>query len=219
MGVEDHAVARRTLVEYLRDAGEIRTEAVAAAIGRVPRHEFVPEPKRECAYEDQSIDIGQGQVATAPHLVARMTELLAPKPGARVLEVGTGSGYHAAVLADLVGSANVVTVERFPSFARRARANLDRAGFEETTVVVGDGSCGLARTAAFDCISVAAVAPSLPEPLVDQLAAGGRLVIPLGPRHGSQELVLAVSRDGEAERSRHGRVRFVPLVGECGFDG
>lgn len=209
--------ARRRVVDDLRRRGRLRSTRVAEAMETVPRHEFVPAAVRERAYEDRPLEIGRGQVVTAPHLVARMTELLEPRPGHAVLEIGTGSGYHAAVLAEVVGPENVRTVERFPDLAGSARDALARAGYGDVTVVVGDGSRGLPGQPAVDRISVASVAPEIPGPLVDQLAEDGRMVIPLGPRDGPHELVLATKRAGRLDRTDHGAVRFVPLVGEHGF--
>lgn len=209
--------ARRRLVEDLRGRGRLRSTQVAEAMETVPRHEFVPPTVRDRAYEDRPLEIGREQVVTAPHLVAGMTELLELQPGQSVLEIGTGSGYHAAVMAEVVGPENVFTVERFPDLARAARDALARAGYGDVTVVVGDGSRGLPGHPPFDRISVASVAPEIPRPLADQLAEGGRLVIPLGPRDGPHELVLVTKRGGRLEQTDHGAVRFVPLVGEHGF--
>lgn len=210
--------ARRRLVEALRESGQVYSMRVATAMATVPRHQFVPAAVRERAYEDRPLDIGHGQVVTAPHLVGRMTERLELRPGHRVLEVGTGSGYHAAVIAEIVGPEHVITVERVPPLAHPARAALDRAGYGAVSVVLADGSAGLSSAPHVDRISVAAVAPAVPDPLLDQLADGGRLVIPLGPRDGPHELVLVTKRDGRVDRTAHGGVRFVPLVGEHGFD-
>lgn len=209
---------RRELVAHLRDTGRLGSETVAGAMETVPRHEFVPTQARERSYEDRPLDIGEGQVVTAPHLVARMTELLAPSAGDRILEVGTGSGYHAAVLAEVVGPERVITIERFPRLATRARDALARTGYDDVTVLVADGSRGLPRAAPFDLISVAAVAPAVPDPLREQLADPGRMVMPLGPRDGRHRLWLLEKRDGRVERTAHGGVRFVPLVGERGYD-
>ncbi|KTG27982.1 protein-L-isoaspartate(D-aspartate) O-methyltransferase [Haloferax profundi] len=209
--------ARQTLVESLRERGHIYTTRVAKAMAAVPRHEFVPDAVRDHAYADEPLDIGHGQVVTAPHLVAQMTELLELRPGQTVLEVGTGSGYHAAVLAEMVGPENVFTIERIPELADAARAALERTGYGDVTVVVADGSGGLPDHAPFDRINVTSVAPDVPGPLVDQLADDGRMVIPLGPRGGSHELVLLTKQDGRIERTNYGGVRFVPLVGAYGF--
>lgn len=209
--------ARRRLVDELRRRGRLHSTRVVEAMATVPRHDFVPAAVRDSAYEDRPLDIGREQVVTAPHLVAGMTELLELQPGQSVLEIGTGSGYHAAVMAEVVGPENVITVERFPDLAGAARAALARAGYGDVAVVVGDGSRGLPGHPPFDRLSVASVAPAIPRTLVDQLAEGGRLVIPLGPRDGPHELVLATKRDGRLERTSHGAVRFVPLVGEHGF--
>ena len=211
--------ARDRLVDGLVAAGRLSAERVARAMRAVPRHEFVPEAVRDRAYEDRPLHIGREQVVTAPHLVAQMTELLDLRPGQTVLEVGTGSGYHAAVVAEIVGPENVFTIERFPDLAASARAALDRTGHGAVTVVVGDGSMGLPRHPPFDRINVTAVAPTVPGPLVDQLADGGRMVVPLGPRDGPHELVVLTKRAGRVERTTRGRVRFVPLVGEHGFEG
>lgn len=210
--------ARRRLVEDLRDRGRVYSTRVARAMATVPRHEFVPAPVRDAAYEDRPLEIGHGQVVTAPHLVADMTELLELRPGHRVLEIGTGSGYHAAVIAEVVDTENVVTIERVPELARSARTALVRTGYGGVSVVLADGSAGLPGGAPFDRITVASVAPAVPDPLLDQLAEDGRLVIPLGPRDGPHELVLVTKRDDRVEQTKYGGVRFVPLVGEHGFD-
>ncbi|KAB1187894.1 MULTISPECIES: protein-L-isoaspartate(D-aspartate) O-methyltransferase [Haloferax] len=209
--------ARKNLVTSLRERGYIYTRRVERAMGAVPRHEFVPDAVRGRAYADEPLDIGHGQVVTAPHLVAQMTELLELRPGQTVLEIGTGSGYHAAVLAEMVGPENVFTIERVPALAESARDALSRTGYGSVTVIVADGSGGLPDEAPFDRINVTSVAPEIPDPLVYQLADGGRMVIPLGPRGGSQELVLVTNVDGRVEQTNYGGVRFVPLIGEHGF--
>lgn len=216
---EDEAErARSRLVERLRETGYLHSAKVADAVATVPRHEFVPEGKCDRAYDDEPLRIGRGQVVTAPHLVARMSELLELSADPSVLEVGTGSGYHAAVLAELAGPEAVITLERFPDLAERARDALAGAGYGDVSIVVGDGSRGLPCLDPVDRINVTAVAPEVPDPLLEQLADGGRMVIPLGPREGSHELVTVTKRDGRTERTRYGGVRFVPLVGDHGFD-
>lgn len=183
----------------------------------VPRHEFVPEAVRDRAYEDEPLAIGREQVITAPHLVAQMTELLELKLGQTVLDIGTGSGYRAAVIAEIVGPENVFTIERFTDIARSAREVLVRTGYGAVTVIVADGSCGLPRHPAFERINVTAATPEIPTPLFNQLAEEGRMVIPLGPREGPHELLLVTKHGGRIERWSYGGVRFVPLIGEHGF--
>jgi protein-L-isoaspartate(D-aspartate) O-methyltransferase len=198
----------------LRGRG-ITDERVLAAMGRVPRELFLPEELRRFAYEDGAFPIGFGQTISQPFIVAMICQLLALSGDERVLDVGTGSGYQAAVLAEL--AAEVVTIERVPELAARAQAALAEAGVEPVEVRVGDGSLGVPEQAPFDAIAVAAAAPTVPAALYDQLVLGGRLVLPRGSRWG-QELVL-VSRAPEGPIER-GSVpcRFVPLVGVEGFE-
>jgi protein-L-isoaspartate(D-aspartate) O-methyltransferase len=194
----------------------IADEWVLAAIGAVPREAFIAEGLRRSAYADDALPIEAGQTISQPYIVARMTELLRVGPGDRVLEIGTGSGYQAAVLAEL--GCEVVTIERHAELALGARARLERLGYgERVEVRVGDGSVGLPEGAPWRGILVAAAAPRIPDGLRRQLdPAGGRLVIPIGGRN-RQDLVV-VTRDGDrwTERS-DGPVVFVPLIGEAGF--
>jgi protein-L-isoaspartate(D-aspartate) O-methyltransferase len=189
---------------------------VLAAMARVPRHLFVPESLRHLAYEDGALPIGEGQTISQPFIVATICSLLGLEGDERVLDVGTGSGYQAAVLAEL--APEVVTVERVPELAQRAQETLARAAYGHVEVRVGDGSLGVPDRAPFDAIAVAAAAPAVPQPLYDQLAPGGRLVLPRGGRRG-QELVL-VERTDEGPRERLSvPCRFVPLLGAEGFPG
>lgn len=191
----------------------MRDERVLDAMEAVERHRFVPRSRRLQAYEDRPLPIGGGQTISQPWIVARMAEVLELRPDDVVLEVGGGCGYAAAVLAALAG--RVTTVERDPELAVRARANL--ADVANVSVVAGDGAAGLEGAAPFDGISVAAAGPEIPEPLLAQLADGGRLVMPVGSRT-HQELVL-VRRDGDTLVEEFlGQVRFVPLVGPHGVD-
>jgi len=200
-------------VELLRARG-IRDERVLAALGRVPRELFVPPALRERAWEDGALPIGEGQTISQPYMVAAIAEALELTGPERVLDVGAGSGYQAAVLAEL--SAEVVAIERVEELAGRARANLVRAGYERVEVLAGDGTLGVPERAPFDAIAVAAAAPRVPPALYEQLAPGGRLVLPVGSRrHQTLEVV---------ERGPHGPVRratvacaFVPLIGSDGF--
>jgi protein-L-isoaspartate(D-aspartate) O-methyltransferase len=201
--------------EQLRSRG-IADERVLAAMGRLPREVFVPEAVRDRAYDDAALPIGGDQTISQPYMVARICEALAVRPGVRVLDVGTGSGYQAAVLAALADE--VHTIERLPALAERATGALDRAGCRNVHVHVGDGSLGLPEHAPFGAIAVAAAAPEVPASLYDQLAPSGRLVVPVGGR-GGQELQLVVRSPEGPALLRSVACRFVPLVGAEGFDG
>jgi protein-L-isoaspartate(D-aspartate) O-methyltransferase len=192
----------------------IADERVLSAIGRVRRELFVPEGLRSHAYDDGALPIGHGQTISQPFVVATICALLGLEGHERVLDVGTGSGYQAAVLAEL--AAEVVTIERVPALAEQARERLLEAGYPNVEVRVGDGSLGVPERAPFDAIAVAAAAPSVPRALYEQLSDRGRLVLPRGSRRG-QDLVLVLrTPDGPAER-RSISCRFVPLVGDEGF--
>lgn len=205
---------RLLMVErQIRDRG-VRSEAVLQAMRRVPRQLFVPAGYESEAYEDHPIPIGEGQTISQPYVVAAMTEALALQPHERVLEVGTGSGYQAAVLAELV--AQVYSIERLPVLAERAAASLGRAGYTNVAVVVGDGSEGLPEHAPYDGILVTAAAPELPQPLFGQLRESGRLVVPVGTAAG-QQLQLVRKLHGQPVTTMLDLVRFVPLVGSHGY--
>jgi protein-L-isoaspartate(D-aspartate) O-methyltransferase len=202
------------MVEEQLRARDVVDERVLAAMAEVPRELFVPERLRRRAYDDAALPIGAGQTISQPYMVARIAEALELHGGERLLDVGTGSGYQAAVLAEL--GADVDTIERIPKLAEQARANLTAAGYERVRVHVGDGSLGLAEHAPFDAIAVAAAAPDLPPTLYDQLEPRGRLVVPVG-RGGIQELqVIVRSPEGPAVL-RSVPCRFVPLLGAEGF--
>ena len=205
---------RQRLVAELRREG-VHDERVLAAIGAVPREQFVPQEHREQAYRNAPLPIGAGQTISQPLVVGLMTQALALQGPERVLEVGTGSGYQAAVLCRL--AAHVVSVERFPALAERARAVLARLDCRNVEVHVSNGSLGWPPGAPYDAIIVTAGAPTVPRDLVAQLAEGGRLVIPVGDRAG-QELVLVTRHGDQTQTQRLGPVRFVPLVGEQGWD-
>ncbi len=214
---------RRELIEQLKNEGILRSKKVEEAMLSVPREAFVPPHLVDEAYEDHPLPIGFGQTISAPHMVALMTEELDPNPGDKILEIGTGSGYQAAILAHIVSrdpGGHVYTVERIPELAHRAKQNISKALGELSTfvtVIVGDGSKGVPQFAPYDKIMVTAAAPSIPQPLIDQLAPGGKLVIPVGDRW-SQVLITL-------EKDRSGRIRtrmgipcvFVPLIGEFGW--
>jgi protein-L-isoaspartate(D-aspartate) O-methyltransferase len=211
----DRSEARRLMVEQqLRDRG-IEDERVLDAMERVPRHVFVPEALRDRAYDDAALPIGSGQTISQPYMVARICEALALLGSERVLDVGTGSGYQAAVLAEL--AADVHTIERLSELAEAARSHLEEAGYgDRVHVHIGDGTLGLSEHAPFDAIAVAAAAPELPASLYEQLEPRGRLVVPVGKRHGQQLQLIVRSPEGPAV-VRSVSCRFVPLLGEEGF--
>ncbi len=206
-------VRRKVLISYLRELG-ITEERVLAAIAAVPRELFVPASFRHQAYEDYPLEIGEGQTISQPSVVARITELAEVSERDRVLEIGAGSGYQAAVLAQLARF--VFTVERLPRLAEAARSRLAELGYRNVSVQVMDGSLGWRAQAPFDVIVVSAAAPSIPKALTEQLTEGGRLVIPIGALR-RQQLVRVVNRAGRLVESSHGPATFVPLVGCDGF--
>jgi protein-L-isoaspartate(D-aspartate) O-methyltransferase len=202
------------MVEQQLRGRDVVDERVLAAMERVPRELFVPERLQRRAYEDAALPIGEGQTISQPYMVARIAEALALAGDEHVLDVGTGSGYQAAVLAELADE--VDTIERIPALAEQARDNLKAAGYERVQVHVGDGSQGLAARAPFSAIAVAAAAPELPQTLYEQLELRGRLVVPVGRRGVQQLQVIVRSPEGPAVL-RSVPCRFVPLLGEEGF--
>jgi len=209
---------RNRLVDSLKRRGYVTSERVEQAMRRVPREAFVPNEIAGEAYIDSPLPIGEGQTISAPHMVAIMAENLDLAPGMKVLEIGAGSGYHAAVCADIVGpQGHVYTVERIQSLVKFAQDNLRRAGYSEiVTVVLGDGSNGLPEHAPYERIFVAAGAPSIPEPLTSQLADGGKLLVPVGGRY-YQDLIKVERRGDRLIRADLGGCVFVPLIGEHGY--
>ena len=209
----DTAPARHRMVEQIRARG-VTDVGVLAALEAVPRHLFVPAGERGKAYADHPLPIGGGQTISQPYMVALMTSLLDLRPGARVLEIGTGSGYQAAILSRLAGE--VYTIEILPPLAERARHTLADLGCRNVHLRTGDGFQGWPEAAPFDGIIVTAAPPTVPEPLLQQLKVGGRLVIPVGDRDAIQNLqVLTKRADGGFDRSSVMPVRFVPMTGEA----
>ncbi len=194
---------------------DIVDERVLAAMERVPRELFLPEEQRRKAYTDAALPIGYEQTISQPYMVARICEILGLTGRERVLDVGTGSGYQAAVLAEL--AEDVHTIERIPELAEQARENLGAAGYDRVHVHVGDGSVGLPEHAPFDAIAVAAAAPALPQQLYEQLEPRGRIAVPVG-RRAAQRLELVVRSPEGPAVVRSVPCRFVPLVGKEGFD-
>ncbi|MGC9522418.1 MAG: protein-L-isoaspartate(D-aspartate) O-methyltransferase [Anaerolineae bacterium] len=205
--------ARLRMVERTIEARGVSDADVLTAMRSVPRHEFVPKDYVDQAYGDHPLPIGYGQTISQPYIVAWMTELLDLMPGDRVLEIGTGSGYQAAVLAELEG-VEVYTIEIVPELARQAAERLQRLGYEEIEVKEGDGYYGWPEHAPYDAIIVTAAPDHLPQPLADQLRDGGRLVIPMGPPGGYQNLWRFTKENGELTAQNLGGVRFVPFTGE-----
>ena len=205
---------RQTMVARQLRARDISDERVLEAMERVPRELFVPADERRRAYADAALPIGHGQTISQPYMVARIAEALALRPGERVLDVGTGSGYQAALLAEL--GAEVVTIERIPELAESARASLAAAGYPQVDVRVGDGTLGVPELAPFDAIAVAAAAPAFPQTLYDQLRPRGRLVVPVGGERVQRLEVIVRSPEGPAV-VHSVPCRFVPLVGQEGF--
>ena len=206
-----YAPLRQRMVDQHLRARGITDERVLEAMARVPRHEFAPQRYRDQAYEDHPLPTGEGQTISQPYIVAIMLEALSLIPSDRVLEVGTGSGYVTALLAQL--TAEVISVERHRALADSAREVLSRLGYQNVRVIVGDGSRGFAEAAPYNAIIVSAAAPELPHELMDQLAEGGRLIIPIG-REDSQQLQLIEKRNGQPRTSPRELCRFVPLISD-----
>ena len=205
----DRRREREALVDRLAGRRDL-SAATERAIRAVPRHAFVPADRQAAAYDDTPLPIGEGQTISAPHMVAIMTDLLEAEEGDRVLEVGTGCGYHAAVTAEVVGAGNVYSVEYHDSLARQARETLRKAGYGDVSVRAGDGREGWPAHAPYDRAYFTCAAPDFPGAVVEQVRAGGLVLAPIGER--TQTLVRARKReDGGLDRERHGGVRFVPL--------
>jgi protein-L-isoaspartate(D-aspartate) O-methyltransferase len=192
----------------------ITDQAVLAAMRQVPRHEFVPESLRYRAYEDRPLPIGEGQTISQPYIVALMTEVLQLAPGEKVLEIGTGSGYQAAVLAELVDE--VYTIEILEDLGRRAEETLGRLGYTRVRVRIGDGYLGWEEHAPYNAIIVTCAPENIPQPLIDQLSDGGRMVIPVGPQGYTQTLTLVEKKEGLIQERAIIPVLFVPMTGEHG---
>lgn len=215
-GEDSYGGYRSQLVSELSAKG-IRDLAVLRAVSLVPRHLFVPESLRHRAYEDTALPIGAGQTISQPWVQARSLELSGLSGRERVLEVGTGSGYQTALLAHC--AEQVFSVERIPALAKAARTALEQAGVRNVSIMVGDGTLGWRPYAPFDVILVAAASPEIPSPLIEQLAPGGHLILPLGDRVNQTLTLVNKAPDGSIENRTVSDVRFVPLIGQFGFAG
>ena len=209
------AAEREEMINQQILAKGIKDPLVLQAMRTVPRHLFVPAPYSREAYQDYPLPIGDGQTISQPYIVAVMTELLSPARGDRILEIGAGSGYQAAVLAAC--GATVISIERIPAVAELAKKNLANAGVRNVQVLCLDGTMGYPEMAPYDGILITAGAPRIPEVLLDELADGGRLVAPVGDRN-IQVLVRVTRNRDEYHTERHGAVRFVPLIGMYGWN-
>jgi protein-L-isoaspartate(D-aspartate) O-methyltransferase len=214
--MRDTGYLRERMVREHIAARGVADERVLQAMREVPRHEFVPEHLRTQAYGDHALPIAGGQTISQPYVVARMTELLAVGPEHSVLEIGTGTGYQTAVLARLARV--VYSLERVPELAREAIARMRELGCDNVKIQVFDGTVGWSEVAPFDRILVTAGAPAPPQPLLDQLAPGGRMVIPEGDRQAQRLMVYEKDAAGRVRASAHEPVAFVPLVGRHGWD-
>ena len=201
------------MVQYQLRGRDIVDERVLAAMALVPRHRFVPANLRPMDYSDGPLPIGHGQTISQPYIVALMSQVLALKPGERVLEIGTGSGYQAAVLAEM--KTRVFSIEIVPELGRQAAATLNSLGYDAIRLKIGDGYQGWVEHAPFAAIIVTCAPTQVPQPLQEQLAEGGRMVIPVGPRN-HQKLVLLTKENGKIRQQKVVDVRFVPMVNEKG---
>jgi len=207
---------RRAMVEHLRYEGYIRSESVEKAMLEVPRELFVPAKYASYAYIDHPLEIGYGQTISAPHMVAMMLEILEIGEDDRILEIGGGLGYHAAVASRIARNGTVYSIEIIPELADEADIRLKSCGYDNVETYIADGGNGLPEKAPFDRIFVACAVPQIPAPIMEQLRDGGRLVAPVGSRD-LQTLVLAMKEDGVIKTERHGYCRFVEMRGRWGF--
>ncbi|MBU7033360.1 MAG: protein-L-isoaspartate(D-aspartate) O-methyltransferase [Theionarchaea archaeon] len=208
---------RNSLVTWLKRGGYIKSPEVEAAFRSVNREQFVLPEHTGDAYHDSPLPILRGQTISAPSMIAIMLEVAELRPGVSVLEIGCGSGYNGALIAEIVGEENVITIERIPELAEWGKKNLESAGYR-ISVIVGDGTLGYPLKAPYDRIISTAAAPRIPSQWIDQLSMGGLIVCPVGSRHWYQELqVLRKSEEGSIDISYHGGCAFVPLIGKEGF--
>lgn len=213
--MDEYEISRRKMIELLRGYYKIRDERVLDAMMRIRRDFFVPNALKTQAYKDNALPISSNQTISQPFIVAKMTELLELSPNAKVLEIGAGSGYQTAILANL--AAKVFAIERIPLLAKEAQERLDKLGFNNVTLACADGTTGWEIYAPFDAILVAAGSPQIPEPLVNQLKPDGKLVIPIGQDQKTQKLIRVTRTADGFQTEDFGACAFVPLIGEHGW--
>ena len=211
---QDYTALREVMVREQLEARDISDSSVLAVMRRIPRHEFVPEDYKDLAYNDRALPIGEGQTISQPYIVAYMTQVLGVQEGEKVMEIGTGSGYQAAILSELGGE--VYTIEIVEPLGMAAKRRLKALGYRNVTLRIGDGYNGWPEVAPFDAIMVTAGAETLPQPLMEQLADGGRMVIPIGPHGGVRQLTLITRKNGKFKSEKLMAVRFVPFVRQSG---
>ena len=200
---------RERLIDGLIQRGYLSTTRVIKAMRAVPREIFVPEWEKEHAYLDTPLEIGKGQTISAPHMVAIMCEALDLDEGQKILEIGSGSGYHVAVVAKIIGRGKIYSIERFHSLVKRAERNLNKTGIKNVMIIEGDGSCGLPKYSPYDRIYVTCAAPSIPQPLIDQLKKGGKLLIPVGEVFSR---LILLEKNEKIRKKDLGGCAFVPLI-------
>ncbi len=213
--LHEYSIPRDRMIARLRDHYGIKDQAVLAAMRAIPRHAFVPEALQGRAYGDHALPISGNQTISQPYIVARMTELLELDNTCRVLEIGAGSGYQTAVLSRI--AAQVYSIERIADLAREAQARIRQLGIYNATVKCFDGTLGWAVNGPYDAILVAAGGPTIPEPLVNQLKIGGRLVVPVGDSREAQRLIRVIKKEKGPTTEDHGACAFVPLIGQHGW--
>ncbi len=200
---------REKLIDGLIQRGYLSTSRVIKAMRTIPREIFVPEWEKEHAYLDTPLEIGKGQTISAPHMVAIMCEALDLNEGQKILEIGSGSGYHAAIVSKIIGRGKIYSIERFHSLVKKAKENLNEAGIKNVMIIEGDGSIGLPKYSPYDRIYVTCAAPSIPQPLIDQLKKGGKLLIPVGEVFSR---LILLEKNEKIRKKDLGGCAFVPLI-------
>jgi len=216
--IEDNLKSKReNMVNNLVKKGYIKSNKVIKAMKKVPRHFFVPTKLKKDAYGDRPLPIGENQTISAPHMVGILVERLELSGGEKVLEIGTGSGYNAAVISEVLDNGKVISIERFEDLSKNARKNLEKAGYgENIKLVVGDGSKGYKEFAPYDRVLITAASPEIPKPIENQTVRNGIIVAPIGTQT-SQRLVIGKKEDGKIKKTDEGGCAFVPLKGKYGF--